>query len=216
VASTLDHAGVATEASMLALFKDRAAVKRLAGGEYESIEGFLAPGTYFFPRSFSPEKIAATMVEEFHRILPLDFEKKVAAHGLTFYDAVKLASIVQKETYRQNESPRVAAVFINRLKKKMRIQADPTIIYGIYTEFDGKLTKDKLTDRSNRFNTYRHGGLPPTPISNPSQMALEAVANPENSDYIYFVATKDGTHVFAVSYDEHRRNVNIHQRGRSN
>ncbi len=216
VASTLDSAGIADREQMLDIFSDKRVIARLTGGNYETLEGFLAPGTYFFSKNFPGEKIAAAMVEEFYRLLPFDFEMKAREHGLTFYDAVKVASIVQKETYKEEEAPLVAAVFINRLNKRMRIQADPTIIYGIYADFNGKLSKTELTDRSNRFNTYRHNGLPPTPISNPSKMALEAVASPAESDYMYFVATKDGTHVFAKSYDEHLRNVNIHQRGRAN
>jgi UPF0755 protein len=214
VASAIEQAGITSKTEMLSVFKDRSVTEKLVGASYESLEGFLAPGTYFFSKSYPGEQIARTLVKEFFRTLPNDFEALVKRNGLSFYDALILASIVQKETYSEEEAPLVAAVFINRMKKRMRMQADPTIIYGKYEKYDGTISKRDLQDISNRFNTYTHGGLPPTPISNPSVMALAAVANPTKSDYIYFVARQDGTHVFAKSYAEHQRNVNIYQRGK--
>ncbi len=215
VATAIENAGIAGKATMLSVFTDRSFVLTLTGNGYESLEGFLAPGTYFFSKRYPPEKIAAKMVNEFYKTLPLDFEAGAKKQGLSFYDALILASIVQKETYDEAESPVVAAVFLNRIKSRMFIQADPTIIYGMYDRYDGSIRKADITDRSNRFNTYRHKGLPPTPISNPSVMALSAVINPADSDYYYFVATKDGRHVFSKDYDDHRRNVRIYQLGLS-
>jgi UPF0755 protein len=214
VAAALETAGIATKEEMLSVFKDRKVSGKLVGMSYESLEGFLAPGTYYFSKNYPKERIAQTLVKEFFRTLPDDFENLVKRNGLSFYDALILASIVQKETYSESEAPVVAAVFINRIKSRMRIQADPTIIYGKYEIYDGTISKKDLQDKNNRFNTYTHNGLPPTPISNPSAMVLAAVANPVKSDYIYFVATREGTHVFAKTYAEHRRNVNLYQKGR--
>jgi UPF0755 protein len=216
VATALDRAGLANRQAMLNVFTDRDVVQRLTGKNYATLEGFLAPGTYFFPKKFPPERIAATMVNEFFRTLPPDFEAKAAKQGLSFYDAIILASIVQKETYCADESPLVASVFLNRIKVRMRLQADPTIIYGIYEDFDGRIRRVHLNDKENRYNTYQHSGLTPTPIASPSPMALNAVINPADSKYFYFVARKDGTHVFSRTYEEHRRNVRIHQLGMSN
>ncbi|MDR2883598.1 MAG: endolytic transglycosylase MltG [Deferribacteraceae bacterium] len=213
IATTLENAGIIDTKTMLSVFTDKELINTLTDNNYESLEGFLAPGTYFFAKRYPPEKIATKMVEEFNRTLPFDFREKVEALGLSFYDAIILASIVQKETYDKDEAPIVAAVFLNRIKARMLIQADPTIIYGKYSVYDGTISKADLQDRANRYNTYKHKGLPPTPISNPSVIALTAVANPEKNDYYYFVAKKDGKHVFSKSYNEHRRNVRIHQLG---
>ena len=215
IAATIENAGLGDRIEMIRVFTDCSLILDLTGGSYESLEGFLAPGTYLFSKKYPAEKIAAKMVYEFYKILPPDFEIKAKKLGLSFYDALILASIVQKETYDKEESPIVAAVFLNRIKSKMLIQADPTIIYGMYDRYSGNIRKADLIDKSNRFNTYRHRGLPPTPISNPSIIAIKAVINPANSDYYYFVATKDGKHVFARDYDEHKRNVRIHQLGLS-
>ncbi|MDR2105396.1 MAG: endolytic transglycosylase MltG, partial [Deferribacteraceae bacterium] len=202
IAAALEAAGISSRSEMLSTFKDRKVVEKLSGVSYESLEGFLAPGTYFFAKNLSSEQIAKTLVEEFFRTLPENFEPLVKRNGLSFYDALIIASIVQKETYIESEAPFVAAVFINRMKKRMRMQADPTIIYGKYESYDGTISKRDLQDRENRFNTYTHNGLPPTPISNPSVIALTAVANPTKTDFIYFVAKQDGTHVFSKSYAE--------------
>ena len=215
IAAALETAQIVGQDEMLAVFLDRGLIEELTGGSYESLEGFLAPGTYFFAKKYPPEKIAAKMVSDFYKTVPENFEVMARAQGLSFYEALTLASIVQKETYNAEESPLVAGVFLNRLKKKMLLQADPTIIYGKYTEFDGKIRYRDLRNSENRYNTYQHKGLTPTPICNPSAMALDAVINPADTKYIYFVAQQDGRHIFAETYDEHRRNVRIHQLGQS-
>jgi UPF0755 protein len=215
IAKTIDKAGIATYDEMLTVFTDRAFVETLVGNSYESLEGFLMPGTYLFQKKHSPKGIAQKMVADFYASLPADFEAKVAKQGLSFYDAVNLAAIVQKETYNAKESPIVASVYLNRIKINMRLQADPTIIYGIYEKYDGDIKFKDIRDPSNRFNTYVINGLPPTPIANPSAMALDAVANPAKTNYYYFVASRDGEHLFANSYAEHQQNVRIHQQGGS-
>lgn len=216
IAFALENSEIASKNEMLKVFHDRSVVYDLTGSNYASLEGFLAPGTYFFSKNYPPEKIAAKMVSEFFRTLPKDFELKARSQGLSFYDALILASIVQKETYSEEESPLVAAVFLNRLRKGMLIQADPTIIYGMYSEYDGNIRKKDLLNSGNRYNTYAHRGLTPTPISNPSAIALNAVIEPADTQYLYFVAKKDGKHVFSETYQEHQKNVRIHQLGQQN
>ncbi len=124
-------------------------------------------------------------------------------------DLVTLASIVEKETGRADERTRVAAVFVNRLKRKMRLQSDPTIIYGL-TDGKGSLghpiTKSEK-EKPNPYNTYQIDGLPPGPIANPGRASLEAVANPARTKELYFVADGSGGHVFSESYDQHLKNV---------
>jgi len=128
-------------------------------------------------------------------------------------ETVTLASIVEKETGAAPERPLVASVFWNRLRRGMRLESDPTTIYGI-PGFDGNLTRAHLEDETNRWNTYRIDGLPPSPIANPGTASLAAVVAPAESDYLFFVARGDGTHVFARSFGEHVANVNRYQRRR--
>ena len=129
----------------------------------------------------------------------------------TCCQTVTLASIVEKETGAADERPLVASVFWNRLAIGMRLESDPTTIYGI-PNFDGNLTRAHLEDETNPWNTYRIAGLPPTPIANPGAASLAAVVRPAASEYLYFVARGDGTHVFARSYAEHLANVARFQR----
>ena len=124
-----------------------------------------------------------------------------------------MASIVEKETGRAAERELVAAVFVNRLRSKMLLQTDPTVIYGLGERFDGNLRKqDLLTDSP--YNTYRRPGLPPTPIANPGLASLQASLHPAATDVLYFVARGDGSSHFSRSLDEHNRAVNKYQRGR--
>ena len=129
------------------------------------------------------------------------------------HDAVTLASIVEKETAVPSERPMVAAVFENRLQRGMRLETDPTVIYGI-PHFDGNLRKSDLENGSNPYNTYRIAGLPPGPIANPGEASLRAVVEPADVDYLYFVSRNDGTHQFSRTYREHVAAVDRYQRHR--
>ncbi len=214
IANALEKAGVAKKDEFLSLVFNKEYVKKVTGNDYKSLEGFLFPGTYKFPKKFKVEYVVDTMYTDFKKYLPADFKEKVAAQGLTEYEAIILASIVQKETYNVFEAPIVASVYYNRLNIDMILQADPTILYGKFLrgEFEIKIGKADLRDETNIYNTYKHKGLTPTPICNPSLIALEAVANPAKTNYLFFVASKDGEHLFSETYDVHRRYVNEHQK----
>ncbi|HMA31728.1 MAG TPA: endolytic transglycosylase MltG, partial [Casimicrobiaceae bacterium] len=125
--------------------------------------------------------------------------------------ALVLASIVEKETGRGADRPRVASVFINRLKKGMRLQTDPTVIYGMGAGFDGNLTRRDL-ETDTPYNTYTRDGLPPTPIALPSQASIDAVVDPPDTPYLYFVARGDGTSEFSADLPAHNRAVSKYQK----
>jgi UPF0755 protein len=136
------------------------------------------------------------------------------APGLPYrtpYEALIMASIVEKETGAAFERPLIAGVFVNRLKLRMRLQTDPTVIYGLGVRFDGNLRRvDLQTDTP--YNTYTRAGLPPTPIAMPSEAAIRAALSPGKTDALYFVSRGDGTHVFSSNLDAHNRAVNRYQR----
>lgn len=216
IANAVDKAGVVSKDAFLKTVFDKNYVKEITGKTYESLEGFLFPGTYLFPKNFGVRNVVDTMYNDFKKYLPADFKEKVAAKGLDEYEAIILASIVQKETYNSREAPIVASVYYNRLNIDMILQADPTILYGNFLrgDFEIKIGRSDLRDETNIYNTYKHKGLPPTPICNPSLVALEAVANPADTKYIFFVASRDGEHLFSETYEEHKRYVDEHQKNK--
>ncbi len=173
-------------------------------------EGVLAPNTYFFQKGETRQDILDRMAQAQQTALDELWEGRAEDLPIsTPEEALVLASIVEKETGLADERPEVAAVFINRLRRGMRLQSDPTIIYGI-TEGKGPLGRGirrSEIDRKTRWNTYQIDGLPPTPIANPGRDAIAAVLNPPDSDYLYFVADGTGGHAFSKSLAEHNRNV---------
>ena len=174
-------------------------------------EGYLYPDTYSLPRGMSSEEVVRVLVGQFDRVWESEIEIQAKAAGLSRNEVVTLASIVEKETAAPAERPRIAAVFLNRLQKGMRLETDPTVIYGI-EDFDGNLRRRHLNDKNNPYNTYQHFGLPPGPIASPGLAALQSVVNPEETDYLYFVSKNDGTHQFSKTYAEHVKAVDEHQR----
>ena len=182
----------------------------------DSAEGFLFPETYMLSRSFADGGAEAVeaMLREFARQA-----KKLWPQGPPPPDELRriviLASVVERETGDPAERPRIAGVFLNRLKKNMRLQSDPTTIYGLGPAFDGKLGRAHLEDPDNAYNTYAHNGLPPGPICSPGLASLRAVLQPEINDYLYFVAKGDGSHEFSRTLEEHNSAVTKYQRHRA-
>ncbi|HUU41704.1 MAG TPA: endolytic transglycosylase MltG, partial [Desulfatiglandales bacterium] len=177
------------------------------------LEGYLFPDTYLITRDISAKELIDLMVKRFWGILnPIFKNSKCSAGGLLpVKDIVTLASIVEKETGLAEERPIIASVFINRLKKNMRLESDPTVIYGL-KDFDGNLKKKNLRSPS-PYNTYMNYGLPPGPIANPGRESLLAVINPVKTDYLYFVSKNDGSHHFSPTLEKHNMAVAKYQGG---
>jgi UPF0755 protein len=209
IAARLEAAGLARADEILTIARDPAAATEF-GVEGPGLEGYLFPETYRMPRGLSARQVMKILVDEFlERWRPVEAAARERGFGMR--QTVTLASIVEKETGDASERPLVASVFWNRLARGMRLESDPTTIYGI-VDFDGNLTRAHLEDASNAWNTYRIAGLPPSPIANPGEASLRAVVAPAESAYLFFVAQGDGRHVFAERYEEHVANVNRWQR----
>ncbi len=173
-----------------------------------SLEGFLYPETYTVTRSMSAREIVSMMTHAFARRLPAAFEEDARRTGLSLLEAVTLASLIEKETAIPEERPLVSAVYHNRLKHRMLLQADPTTIYALKRlgQWRGTLARSQLSVED-PYNTYVTPGLPPGPICNPGLASLDAAAHPAPEEYLYFVSAGDGSHHFSSTFDEHGRNV---------
>ena len=180
--------------------------------EATDLEGYLFPETYSMPRETTAAKLVSVMVRRFRQLFTADMQQAAATLELTPRQAVTLASLVEKETARPAERPIVAAVYLNRLRIGMGMQADPTVIYALQRagKYDGNLRRADLSFDS-PYNTYRYAGLPPGPIASPGLASLQAAVAPAQVDYLYFVSRNDGSHVFARTLVEHNENVRQYQ-----
>lgn len=198
-------------------FIDSLKIKTLEGTDRKlpNLEGYLYPDTYYISRIMSEEEIIRMMVRHFNSVyseLEAKFQSSeaVSEANLTPHELVVLASVVEKETGAAFERPLIASVFYNRLRKRMRLQSDPTTIYGMWNRdgfFNGNIRRSDLRERT-PYNTYAISRLPLGPIANPGKNALEAVIAPKPSDYLFFVSRNDGTHVFTRNYRDHSAAVN--------
>jgi UPF0755 protein len=177
-------------------------LSQLAG---PTLEGYLFPDTYHLFREMDPEEVIQMMVHQFKKVFGPDLANRTSELGISEREVVILASIIEKETPLSEEKPLISAVFQNRLKKKIPLQSDPTVIYGI-KNFSGNLTKEHLLRRT-PYNTYLMVGLPPTPICNPGKESLLAAVHPAPVPYLYFVSKNDGSHYFSSDIEEHNRAV---------
>ncbi|RMD98798.1 MAG: endolytic transglycosylase MltG [Calditrichaeota bacterium] len=173
------------------------------GIEANSLEGYLFPNTYRFYWEIEPRVAARIMVEEFFRQLPDSAEVRARKMGFTLHQIVTLASIIEGEAVVDSERTIISAVYHNRLRKGILLQADPTIQF-IIPDGPRRLLKADLQIDS-PYNTYKYPGLPPGPINNPGKKSIEAALAPAEVPYLYFVARGDGSHVFSASYSQHRR-----------
>jgi UPF0755 protein len=207
MAAVYEQSGFGTAADFTKAASDASLVRDLDPGA-RNLEGYLFPETYSLPRETPASALIAQMVDLFQKALTPGVIEGFKAQGLTLREAVTVASLVEKETALAEERAVVAAVYLNRRRIGMPMQADPTVIYALQLagRYDGNIRREDLQFDS-PYNTYRYPGLPPGPIASPGRAALEAVANPADSDYLYFVSRNDGSHIFARTYSEHNRNV---------
>ncbi len=178
--------------------------------EVDSLEGYLFPATYKLPAVATEEEVVETLLATFERRFTREMEARGRVIGMTRHQVVTLASIIEKEGGPHGEWAMVSAVFHNRLKRGMRLQSDPTVIYGL-ENFDGNLTRRDLRTPT-PYNTYRIAGLPPGPIANPGLAAINAALFPAAVDYLYFVSKNDGSHHFSGTLREHNKAVDRYQR----
>ena len=223
IADLLEKRGLARREEFLSLARlaifDYAFLRDRPRGA--SLEGYLFPDTYDLPKGATATDIVRTMLEDFDRRFDSSLREKVSQSGLTLHQVVTLASIIEREAAVAGERPRIASVYLNRLKLDMPLQADPTVQYAVAGVSPGTTPdywKQGLSptdlQMESPYNTYRFRGLPPGPIANPGLASLAAVVMPEKTDYLYFVAKNDGSHEFARTLDEHNRNVAKYQSGR--
>ena len=179
--------------------------------DLEFSEGILYPDTYFYSSEDSLAEILINAELRMAQALDEVWINKNEDNLNSKSELLILASIIEKEAGNEEEKVLISSVFHNRLKLRMKLQTDPTIIYGLLPNFNGDITRKNLRDKSNPFNTYQISGLPPTPIAIPSISSLKAAANPIESSYIYFVSKGNGTHKFSVTYEEHLEAVEKYQ-----
>ncbi|MFC1641737.1 endolytic transglycosylase MltG, partial [Myxococcota bacterium] len=227
VARRLEKQQICSEQAFIASVRDPVLLAELEI-RAASAEGYLFPATYHWSVNTDARDLVRQLVGEFRRRMarlearhPKALETLGQRRGWSEHEVVVLASIVEKETSRAEERALVAGVYVNRLTRRdfeprARLQSDPTAAYGCWldslaipscTGFVGRVTPAMLRDASNPYNTYRHAGLPPGPISNPGEAALEAALLPAETEYMFFVANDRGGHTFSRTYQEHRRAV---------
>jgi len=208
IAPLLDQAGTGNSSEFLRMTTDPAFAGKLEIAA-DTLEGYTFPDTYHFPGSVTTEAVIRAMIVRFKEVFIPEWQERAKELNMTVHQVVTLASIIEKETGVADERPLIASVFHNRLKRGMRLQTDPTVIYGI-PDFDGNLTRKHLQTPT-AYNTYTIKGLPPGPIAAPGADSLRAALYPAQSDYLYFVSKGNGTHSFSASLNDHNRAVREYQ-----
>jgi UPF0755 protein len=209
VADIFGQQGLVDRQELLRLMKDPAFIASL-GIHADTLEGYLYPDTYKFPKGVTPKQVITAMVEHLRQVYGPDLETRAQELKMTQHEVLTLASVIEKESGSNGEREDISAVFHNRLKKHIPLQSDPTVIYGL-PNYDGNIHKKDLLSPS-PYNTYRVTGLPPGPIANPGIQSIRATLYPSNSRALYFVSKNDGTHQFSATLAEHNEAVEKYQK----
>ncbi len=211
IAQVVEKAGICGQQTFLELCRDPALIDE-ADLKTRSLEGYLFPDTYLYPKSVTCRQIILRMTQGFHRVFTQKWQARSAELGYSVHEIVTLASIIEKETGAPEERPIIASVFHNRLKKGMRLESDPTVIYG-QDDYHGRIRYKHLR-RVTPYNTYQIQGLPVGPIASPGKAALRAALYPAKTDYLFFVSKNDSTHKFSRTLKEHNIAVQKYQLNR--
>ena len=210
IAELFEKKGLVSKEKFIAETRNKELLEALQISSGGSLEGYLYPETYKFTKAVGAKKIIKTMVDTFkERVQKPELMQQASSGKLTFHEIITLASLIEKETGLGTERKLISSVFHNRLVKKMRLQTDPTVIYAM-VNFDGNIRKKDLSIDS-PYNTYKYFGLPPGPIASPGLDSIRAALDPEDSDYLYFVSRKNGSHQFSTNYKDHTRAVRKYQ-----
>jgi UPF0755 protein len=179
----------------------------------DNLEGYLFPDTYRVTRGIQAEEFVAMMTSRFRVVYKEILQSQLQQSDYSLNEIMTMASLIEKETAVDEERPLVAAVFYNRLKRRMPLQCDPTVIYAMKLNdgYKGKIYQTDL-EIDSPYNTYRKLGLPPTPIANPGVQSIEAALRPANADYLYFVSNNNGGHIFSKSLQEHQKAVSAYRK----
>jgi UPF0755 protein len=209
IADIFGQQGLMDRQEALRLMTDPGFIASL-GIKAQTLEGYLYPDTYKFPKGIRPKEVITTMVEHLRQVYGPDLEARAQELKMTQHQVLTLASVIEKESGSNGEREEISAVFHNRLKKRIPLQSDPTVIYGL-PNYDGNIHKKDLSSPS-PYNTYRIAGLPPGPIANPGIHSIRATLYPSSSRALYFVSKNDGTHQFSATLAEHNEAVEKYQK----
>jgi UPF0755 protein len=209
VAEIFGQQGLVDSQELLRWMKDPVFIASL-GIKADTLEGYLYPDTYKFPRGVRAKEVITAMVEHLRQVYGPDLQARAQELKMTQHEVLTLASIIEKESGSNGEREEISAVFHNRLKKRIPLQSDPTVVYGL-PNFDGNIHKKDLSSPS-PYNTYRIAGLPPGPIANPGIQSIRATLYPSHSQALFFVSKNDGTHQFSTTLAEHNQAVEKYQK----
>lgn len=210
IARVVAEAEICSREEFLSLCRDRDLIRE-TGLPVRSLEGYLFPDTYLYPRTANCRQIILRMTGGFQKVFTGDWKLRAEELGLSVHEVVTLASIIEKETGVPEERPVISSVFHNRLKKNMRLESDPTVIYG-QDDYHGRIRYKHLR-RVTPYNTYQIRGLPVGPIASPGEKALHAALYPEKTDFLFFVSKNDRTHKFSRTLKAHNLAVRKYQLG---
>jgi len=210
IAALLEEKGLAKAAEIISLAQNQDFILTTFHLDVPSLEGYLFPETYHFARGTKAKDILTAMVEGLWRVFTPEWRARTQDIHMTVHQVLTLASVIEKETGSDGERELISSVFHNRLRRRIPLQSDPTVIYGL-TDFDGNLRRRDL-EKTTPYNTYRVAGLPPGPIANPGAQAIRAALYPASTTYLYFVAKNNGTHQFSSTLAEHNQAVDKYQR----
>jgi len=213
IAALLEEKGLTNAKEFLARAQDRDFIISAFHLDLPNLEGYLFPDTYHFSRHAKAKEMITTMMDRFWQTFTPEWRARADDIHMTVHQVLTLASVIEKETGADGERELIASVFHNRLRKRIPLQSDPTVIYGM-TSFDGNLRRRDL-EKTTPYNTYRVVGLPPGPIANPGAHAIRATLYPASTTFLYFVSKNNGTHQFSSTLSEHNLAVDRYQRRHS-